>query len=358
MTLFADCYRNRKVLVTGHTGFKGAWLSLWLTQLGAEVTGVSLKGCDSEAHAQRLKLPIQEHFEDIRNYEDFAKILKSAKPDIVFHLAAQSLVRRSYREPLDTWSTNLQGTANVLEACRASGCVRACVVVTTDKVYENKNWQFGYRETDELGGYDPYSASKAATELLVNSFRRSFGEKSGVLTATARAGNVIGGGDASEDRIIPDAVRAIQNTSKLIVRNPGATRPWQHVLEPLSGYLLLGSKLLNGENSVAEAWNFGPGTEGNQTVHKLLETFSKSWPDLDWKVEQDTTLHEANFLYLNTDKARTSLGWTPVWGFEAAVAKTANWYKSLHLENHLSTAEQLRQYIEDAKQAGAIWCQL
>jgi CDP-glucose 4,6-dehydratase len=209
-----------------------------------------------------------------------------------------------------------------------------------------------------LGGYDPYSASKAATELLVNSFRRSFGAKFGILTATARAGNVIGGGDASEDRIIPDAVRAIQSKSKLIVRNPGATRPWQHVLEPLSGYLLLGSKLLKGENSAADAWNFGPGTEGHQTVHALLETFSKSWPDLEWKVEQDTTLHEANFLYLNTDKARASLGWTPVWNFETAVANTAKWYRSLYLQNHLSTAEQLRQYTEDAKQAGAIWCQV
>ncbi len=357
MILFGDNFRNQRVLVTGHTGFKGAWLSLWLTELGAEVTGVSLRGCDSEAHAQQLQLPIKEHFEDIRNYEDLAKIVKSAKPDIVFHLAAQSLVRRSYRDPLDTWSTNLQGTANVLEACRTSGSVRACVVVTTDKVYDNKNWQFGYRETDELGGYDPYSASKAAAELLVSSFRRSFGAQAGLLIATARAGNVIGGGDASEDRIIPDAIKAIQSKSTLIVRNPEATRPWQHVLEPLSGYLLLGSKLLKGQNSVADAWNFGPSTEGNQTVHALLETFCKNWADLHWKVEQDKSLHEANFLYLSTDKARVLLDWKPVWNFEKAVANTAFWYKSLYQENRLLTTEQLQQYTNDARNAEAIWCQ-
>jgi CDP-glucose 4,6-dehydratase len=357
VTLFGDNFRGKRVLVTGHTGFKGAWLSLWLTDLGAEVTGVSLSGCDSEAHAQQLQLPIKEHLQDIRNYEDFAQIVKSAKPDIVFHLAAQSLVRRSYREPLDTWSTNLQGTANVLEACRTSGCVRACIVVTTDKVYENKNWQFGYREIDELGGHDPYSASKAATELLVSSFRRSFGAQAGLLIATARAGNVIGGGDASEDRIIPDAIKAIRNNSTLIVRNPGATRPWQHVLEPISGYLMLASKLLQREASFEGAWNFGPSPEGNQTVRALLQTFEKNWTDLHWKEEQETRWHEANLLYLNTDKARTSLGWRPVWSFETAVAKTAQWYKALYLENRLLTLGQLRQYIDDARNAGACWCQ-
>lgn len=356
MRLFGDSYRDTKVLVTGHTGFKGAWLSLWLTNMGAHVTGISIKGCNSEAHAKQLQLPIREYFEDIRDYSKIASIIKSTKPAIIFHLAAQSLVRRSYHDPLETWRTNVEGTANLLESCRYVKSVRACVVVTSDKVYENKNWLYDYREIDDLGGHDPYSSSKAATELLVKSFRRSFAKQTGLLIATARAGNVIGGGDASENRIIPDAIRAIRNRSQLLVRNPGATRPWQHVLEPLSGYLMLGSKLLQGEASFADAWNFGPGPDGNQTVAALLSTFSKYWPDLIWKVEPDTKFYEANFLSLNIEKARKLLKWAPVWNFEKSVENTVSWYRSFVYENRLLSRTQLAQYISDGINTGAAWC--
>ena len=259
LTQFGNVYRGRRVLVTGHTGFKGSWLALWLTELGADVTGCSLAPPTSPNHWDLLGLQIADHRLDVRDASAIARVVSQVRPEVVFHLAAQSLVRRSYREPLETWSTNVMGTANVLDACRQTAGVRAVVVVTSDKCYENQGWKRGYREDDRLGGHDPYSASKAATEMVAASYRGAFfGSKSTPLLATGRAGNVIGGGDWSEDRLLPDVVRAIAEGSTLEIRSPQATRPWQHVLEPLSAYLLLGQKLLEGRGECEGGWNFGP----------------------------------------------------------------------------------------------------
>ncbi|MDH5655975.1 MAG: CDP-glucose 4,6-dehydratase, partial [Spirochaetia bacterium] len=293
MKLFANIYKNKSVFVTGHTGFKGSWLTLWLENLSAKVSGFSL---DPEADPNHWNLISSRAVDvrgDINHFENLKAAITEAKPEIVFHLAAQPLVRRSYREPLNTWQTNVAGTANLLEACRSVKSVKAVVVITTDKCYENKEWEWGYRENDRLGGHDPYSASKAACELVVDSYRKSFFNEKGVLIASARAGNVIGGGDWSEDRLLPDLVRAISEKKILEIRSPGATRPWQHVLDPLAGYLLLGQKLLEGGGEFAEAWNFGPTHEGNRTVKELLEEIKKSFPDVKWKTDRADHPHEA-----------------------------------------------------------------
>ncbi|MGH8555996.1 MAG: CDP-glucose 4,6-dehydratase, partial [Methylococcales bacterium] len=279
VNLFGDCYRGRRVLLTGHTGFKGSWLALWLRHLGAEVTGLALAPATTPNHWDMLGLDISEHRIDIRDAGAMQRAALEARPNIVFHLAAQPLVRRSYRDPLETWSTNVMGTANLLEACRKISGLQTIVAVTTDKCYLNQEWPWGYRETDPLGGHDPYSASKAGAELVAASYRASFfhGENTPLL-ATARAGNVIGGGDWLEDRLVPDLIRALTKNETLEIRSPGATRPWQHVLDSLSGYLLLGQKLLECRQDFAEAWNFGPDPESNRTVAEVLAGLSKHWP--------------------------------------------------------------------------------
>lgn len=275
MKQFSDIFRNKRVLLTGHTGFKGSWLAIWLTGLGAQVIGVSLSPETEPNHWDLLGLDLDDRRVDIRDADAILNIFTETKPELVFHLAAQPLVRRSYRDPLETWSTNVMGTANVLDACRLTESVRAIVVVTTDKCYENQEWPWGYRENDRLGGHDPYSASKAGAELVAASYRHAFfSNEDGPLLATARAGNVIGGGDWSEDRLIPDLVRATVNNQSLEIRSPNATRPWQHVLESLSGYLLLGQKLLEGQKDFAAPWNFGPEPEGNRSVAEVLEKLS------------------------------------------------------------------------------------
>ncbi|HXX80149.1 MAG TPA: CDP-glucose 4,6-dehydratase, partial [Thermodesulfovibrionales bacterium] len=320
MTLFKDTYRGRRVLITGHTGFKGSWLAFWLQELGASVTGVALHPATSPNHWDLLDIGIADHRFDIRESTSLVRLFADSRPEIVFHLAAQSLVRRSYQNPLETWSTNVMGTANLLEACRQTDGIRAVVIVTTDKVYENKEWKWGYREIDPLGGHDPYSASKAATELLVSSFRNAFFHAANApLLASARAGNVIGGGDWAEDRLIADVVRAITNHSPLGVRSPLATRPWQHVLECLSGYLLLGQFLLDGRREYADAWNFGPGPDDNRTVNEVLNIFKTHWPKLTWHAAAGPQSRETNLLYLDSAKARASLGWRPVWTLQEAV---------------------------------------
>lgn len=356
MTQFANIYRNRRVLLTGHTGFKGSWLALWLQELGAHVTGVSLSPATEPNHWSLLKLGLDDRRVDIRNIDALQKVFTETKPEIVFHLAAQPLVRRSYRDPLETWSTNVMGTANILEASRLTESIRAIVVVTTDKCYENQEWTWGYRENDRLGGHDPYSASKAGAELVVASYRNAFfGYENSPLLATARAGNVIGGGDWSEDRLIPDLVRATTNNQSLEIRSPNATRPWQHVLESLSGYLQLGQKLLEGRKDLEEPWNFGPEPEGNRSVAEVLEKLSVQWPNMCWHVTDVVQPHETTLLYLDSAKARSQLQWRPVWGIDTALAKTAEWYSAWLAEERITSIFQLNQYIEAACVAKASW---
>jgi CDP-glucose 4,6-dehydratase len=356
VTLFGDVYRGRRILVTGHTGFKGSWLGLWLNELGANVFGIALPPATSPNHWDLLQLNMPDHRLDIRDGRLLATTVNSLQPEIVFHLAAQPLVRRSYRDPLDTWSTNVMGTANLLDACRHTPSVRAIVVATSDKCYENKEWHWGYREGDRLGGHDPYSASKAATELLVSSYRSAFFRAPGTpLIATARAGNVIGGGDWSEDRLIPDVMRSIAAKSRLEIRSPNSTRPWQHVLESLSGYLLLGSKLLSGLADAADAWNFGPGLDSNRSVVDVLAGLGAHMPNLDWFAIDRVQPHEATLLYLDCSKARVQLGWRPTWTFDQALSATADWYQSFYRNGGLESRAQLRAYIVSAQTGGLPW---
>jgi CDP-glucose 4,6-dehydratase len=356
MKLFADVYRGKHVLITGHTGFKGSWLAQWLSELGAVVTGVALPPKTQPNHWDLLGLGTNEHRLDIREPEALKRAFSASKPEVVFHLAAQPLVRRSYRDPLETWSTNIMGTANVLEACRQTPSVRAIVAITTDKCYENLEWPWGYRENDRLGGHDPYSASKAGSELVAASYRSAFfNAENTPLLATARAGNVIGGGDWSEDRLIPDLVRAVAQGQSLEIRSPHATRPWQHVLESLSGYLLLGQHLLRGDKAYAEAWNFGPEPEGNRTVSEVLDKLNENWSTPRWHVTEQPQPHEATLLYLDSTKARSKLHWQPVWSFDAALEKTVDWYRAWIESGKEISREQLVDYITAAKQSDAAW---
>jgi CDP-glucose 4,6-dehydratase len=333
----ASTYAGRPVFVTGHTGFKGSWLALWLARMGARVTGYALAPCTTPSLFDVARISdvlTHHHIADVRDTAALATAMQKAAPEIVFHLAAQPLVRLSYREPVTTWATNVMGTVNLLEAVRACPSVKAVVVITTDKCYENREWLWGYRETDPLGGSDPYSASKAGTELVVQSYRRSFfgnGPHNSPLLASARAGNVIGGGDWSEDRLIPDAARASLNHAPLLIRNPSATRPWQHVLESLQGYLLLGTRLLAGERNFADAFNFGPDAADNLSVGDVLTRLQAHWPELNWQLDPQAANapHEAGFLYLDSSKARRLLDWSPTWNLNHALEQTAHWYRSV-----------------------------
>lgn len=356
MKLFADAYNGRRILLTGHTGFKGSWLALWLRELGAIVTGVSLPPEAGLSHWALLDLPIDSRYIDIRSAAGIAQVVQETQPEIVFHLAAQSLVRRSYREPLETWSTNVMGTANLLEACRQAKGLRAIVVVTTDKCYENHEWPWGYRETDRLGGHDPYSASKAGAELLAASYRTAFFCHLGApLLATARAGNVIGGGDWSEDRLIPDIVRAFGENNSLEIRSPNATRPWQHVLDALSGYLILGQRLLEGDRDCADAWNFGPESDGRRTVSEVLDKITQYWPSIRWHPAETPQPHEANALYLDSSKARTALHWQTTWATNATLAATVEWYQAWMEKKEIISRQQLAEYIKTAAQGSSEW---
>lgn len=325
---------------------------------GADVTGIALPPVTQPNHWDLLDLSIDDRRLDIRDSIAVQKIFDEKEPEIIFHLAAQPLVRRSYRDPLETWSTNVVGTANVLEACRHQQSVKAVVIVTTDKCYENREWTWGYRENDRLGGHDPYSASKACAELAVVSYRKSFfNTENSPLLATARAGNVIGGGDWSEDRLIPDLVRAYGMNQSLEIRSPQATRPWQHVLESLSGYLLLGQKLLQGDKSFAEAWNFGPEPEGNRTVFEVLSKLSQHWNEVRWHVTQEMQPHEAKLLYLDNAKARSTLRWSPVWGIDTTLEKTASWYQTWSESQMAISNQQIDDYVADAINAKIEWAQ-
>lgn len=362
MTQFADIFRGRKILITGHTGFKGSWLALWLTQLGAEVSGIALPPDTSPAHWNLLKLPVSSHIADINDASAVKKVLQQSQPELVLHLAAQPLVRSSYQDPILTWQTNVVGTANVLEACRHQESVRAILVITTDKVYENNNAGKDFIEADPLGGYDPYSASKAACELVVQSYRRSFFAEKNVLLASARAGNVIGGGDWAKDRLIPDIVRAMQAESatpssqaQLAIRYPFAIRPWQHVLDSLSGYLCLAHRLLLQEKDKAAAWNFGPNPEHCRSVSDVLSQMKLHWPDLRWFEDSIAQVHEAERLTLDSSAAQVHLGWKPVWGFEETAQHTAEWYKRFYLDQQVISQQQLEIYIRSAQMNNSLW---
>lgn len=354
--MFHELYSRRKILLTGHTGFKGSWLALWLQHLGAEVTGISLPPLSDPAHWSLLNLPAHSHSADVRDAGEIDRLITAARPEIVFHLAAQPLVRRSYQDPLETWNTNVMGTANVLEACRSVDSVRAIVVITTDKCYDNKEWVWGYRENDPLGGHDPYSASKACCELLADSYRKSFfSAPGGPLLATARAGNVIGGGDWSTDRLIPDVIRAVASGQALQIRSPRATRPWQHVLECLSGYLLLGQHLLEGRREHAQAWNFGPEPESNRSVEEVINQMAEHYPGLTWRNSGGEHPHEARALYLDNSKARHGLGWRPVWSFSQTVRETALWYQQWQAARKVISKDQLLAYVDAAARLGLSW---
>ncbi|BAX92340.1 CDP-glucose 4,6-dehydratase [Mycobacterium shigaense] len=353
---FGAAYRGRRVLVTGHTGFKGSWLCLWLHSLGAEVIGLALDPPSEPSHWNLLELPIKDHRIDIRDEAAVRSVFTAEKPEIIFHLAAQPLVRRSYRDPVVTWATNVMGTVHVLEAARHTPELRAVVAVTTDKCYENREWPWAYRERDRLGGHDAYSASKAGAELVSANYRKAFLQQpSAPLLATARGGNVIGGGDWSEDRLIPDLVRAVVTGEPLVIRSPHATRPWQHVLDCLSGYLLLGQRLLAGDTACADAWNFGPDGEGNRTVERVLQDLARTWPELRWQVASTPQPHEAGLLQLDSSKARMHLGWRPVWNLEKTIHQTADWYRRLLELGEVPSAGELASYVADAVNSGVGW---
>ena len=340
-----DFWCGKRVLLTGHTGFKGSWLLLWLFELGAEVWGYSLDADPAPNLFRLLKPEFKEtqgltnyfhnHRGDITDINTLSKFVADAQPDVVFHLAAQALVRVSYSDPLGTWAANVQGSLNLLEALKPLNKQCAVVIITTDKVYENKEWLYGYRENDQLGGHDPYSASKAAAEIAIASWRSSFcGEaphqKPHLRIATARAGNVIGGGDWASDRIVPDVFRALATGEPISVRNPAATRPWQHVLEPLGGYLRLAEVLISDLDPPCEAFNFGPPLASNRPVKELVEMILQHWPGKLLDQSDPNAPHEANLLHLQIDKAHHRLGWQPRWDYDTTIARTVRWYRAVH----------------------------
>ena len=336
--------RDKSILVTGHTGFKGAWLSEWLLRVGARVSGLALPPEEDTALYNLLALHDRlHHYEsDIRDAAAVVEIVKRCVPEVVFHLAAQALVRRGYREPLATWETNVIGTINLLEALKLLRRPVTVVVVTTDKVYENREWEFPYRESDRLGGFDPYSASKAACEIAVASWRASFSKESGVSVVTARAGNVLGAGDYSEDRIVPDCFRAWSRGESVLLRNPNSTRPWQHVLEPLSGYIAL-AEMVRANKFSLDSCNFGPGLAGNRSVATLVSAFAALAPNRDYTIGPTGSFHEAGALSLAIDRARHKLGWSPRLSF----LETVSWTNSGYVVEQSKLPELVRGQISD-----------
>ncbi len=361
-TLFEGIYSGKKVLITGHTGFKGSWLAKWLHLMGAEVFGYALKPPSVPNHISLLNLKISSVEADIRDLEKLSDYIAAIRPEIVFHLAAQALVRASYNDPLGTYTTNVIGTLNLFEACRKTGSVKAIVNVTSDKCYENKEWVWGYRENDPVGGFDPYSSSKGCSELLTSSYRNSYFNpdefiiKHDVLLASGRAGNVIGGGDWADDRLIPDMVRAASLKLPVVVRNPYSTRPWQHVLETLSGYLTLGWRLLEKKPEFAGAWNFGPGSENNISVMAICKLFKKYWDTLKVEYAQNSSKqHEAGLLMLDCSKAHKLMKWKSVWDIEKTLEKTINWYKVYYENDGVMTENDIQQYVADAIKQKLVW---
>ena len=345
-------YKNKNVVVTGHTGFKGSWLVAWLKQMGASVTGIALDPPSIPSHydASKLAEGIQDHRIDIRNVGAIEQAIREAKPDFLFHLAAQPIVGASYGDPIETWSTNVMGTINVLEALRKVEHKCSAVIITSDKCYDNVEWEWGYRENDALGGPDPYSASKGAAELAIRSYVKSYfsGDDNTIRIASARAGNVIGGGDWAENRIVPDCVQSWSRNEIVELRNPHSTRPWQHVLEPLGGYLQLGALLSQNHRLHGEAFNFGPQAQQNHSVLELVKQMSRSWSEVRWAEcePQSSQFYESGLLKLNCDKALHFLNWHAVLNFEETVALTADWYRSFY-DEPISIQDVTHKQIND-----------
>jgi CDP-glucose 4,6-dehydratase len=365
-TPFAGAFSGKRVVVTGHTGFKGSWLCEWLLSLGSHVTGLALAPDTNPSLFDQLALRerLTHVLGDIRSQDLVTHVLAAAEPDFLFHMAAQPLVRRSYREPVETWDTNVLGTIHVMEALRRLDRPCAAVMVTTDKCYENREWIWGYRENDPLGGHDPYSSSKAAAEIAVASWRRSFfhAVDRRVRLASVRAGNVIGGGDWAEDRILPDCMRALSRGNTIPVRNPAATRPWQHVLEPLAGYLAIAAALANrpDDHRLDSAFNIGPDRESNRSVRDLVEAVCREWSGRWDDLSDPGAVHEARLLHLDNSKAEALIGWRPTWRFDRTVSTTVAWYRDLRESPSASavaerTLQDIRAYEIDALRQGVPW---
>jgi CDP-glucose 4,6-dehydratase len=362
---FSDVYRGRRVLVTGHTGFKGSWLALWLKHLGAEVTGFSSEVPSKPANFELLDLEHRMHhfIGDIRDRARLAHVIDEFRPEIIFHLAAQPLVRRSYADPVTTFETNTMGMVNLLDCIRTRPWIEVAVLITSDKAYRNDEWCWGYRETDALGGRDPYSGSKSCADIVVHSYFHSFLRHTSTRVGTTRAGNVIGGGDWADDRIVPDCIRAWSQKEPVAVRSPHATRPWQHVLEPLSGYLWLGAHLWQKTDGLnGEAFNFGPDAHVNQTVAELISAMAKRWPGVQWQMLKgcEQRGHEAQLLKLSCDKVLHHLNWRAVLQFPETVAFTVDWYRTWYGgQNDICayTLEQIEQYYQLAQVRGVPWIQ-
>ena len=364
--MFKNVYKNRRVLVTGHTGFKGSWLCSWLLDLGATIAGYSLSIPTQPSHFEALGLAnhIQQSTGNICDKNSLQQVFDEFRPEIIFHLAAQSLVRESYENPVSTFETNTIGTLNILDCLRNSPTVAAAVLVTSDKCYENVEWLWGYRENDRLGGKDPYSASKACAEIISKAYMESFFKEDGPSIATTRAGNVIGGGDWALDRIIPDCIRAWSERKPIVIRNPNSTRPWQHVLEPLSGYLALGQKLFQGDARVkSQAFNFGPQARVNQSVSELITEMTRFLSNAESNSQQEISSKkpESTLLKLNCDKALQILGWEAILNFEATVRMTGEWYQKFYKHGPSSmqkvTDEQITEYFEKAAKLNLSWTQ-
>lgn len=349
-------WAGRKVLVTGHTGFKGSWLCLWLQRLGAEVTGYALAPPTQPNlfESARVGEGMCSVLGDVRDFDTLWTIIREYQPEIIFHLAAQPLVMPAYRQPLETYAINVLGTVHLLEAVRRTASVRAVVNVTSDKCYENREWLWGYREDEPMGGHDPYSSSKGCAELVTSAYRRSFfsqtpSDRPGVALASARAGNVIGGGDWAEDRLVPDAIRSFRAGQPLTIRHPHAVRPWQHVLEPLNGYLLLAERLWREGSAYAEGWNFGPRDEDAQPVGWLVERLAALWgDDAGWEPDGGSYPHEAHYLKLDCTKARARLGWIPRWDLHRTLTETVVWYKAHQADAEMqgATLAQIERFME------------
>jgi CDP-glucose 4,6-dehydratase len=358
---FNSFYNKKKVLVTGHTGFKGSWLSIWLNELGANVVGYALSPNTNPNHfeASSLDKVIKSYIGDVRNYEELENVIKTEKPEIIFHLAAQPLVGLSYKDPRLTYETNVMGTVNLLDIVRNVDFVKEVVIITTDKCYQNNEWVWGYRENDRLGGHDPYSSSKACAELVTSAFRSSFFQNRNIRIVTARAGNVIGGGDWSLNRIVPDCVKAFSQNNPIKLRNPNSVRPWQHVLESLSGYLLLGSKISENKE-FADSWNFGPMSQKYFTVGELVKEFIKHWNlnETSFIESEESTFHETNVLKLDCSKAKQLLNWESIWDFEKTIEETSLWYKSFYYDKsdvYQLSVSQIKNYISSANEVKMIW---